>query len=379
MKRMLFWMLLSLGLTVLADDAKKPVIAAPQGWSEELAQVQAQQQKAPDSVLAILFAGKDQPRLQKEVLETPGFARLVKEKKLLTAYVPLPKPVKKEGGGNDKENAEPDPATLARTKFRVRGMNCTLLLIDAKGREFGRLTRIEPVGAYTTRIRKYLAPVPEIIRIARSNRIKSMAEYLEKHPEEVNTTDAFGASAVSEAVRRNNIKMLELLFSRKASPNSKGDLGRSPIMLWSQRNQKKTDIGELLLKNGAAIDAHDDQGRTALMIAIQSNAMDTAKWLVEHGARVNASDEQGATPLMYAIRRKNLEMVQFLHQHRASLGKPDNMNNTPLHIAAMDKDGAPIVRYLLKNGVLKNIRNKRKQTPFMVARSPEAKQLLKEK
>ena len=376
---------LALGIAVCADEEKKPVITVPKGWNVKLAALQAQQKANPDSVIAILFAGQDQPKLQQEVLQTPVFAKLVKEKKLLLAYVPLPKPAKKEGGGEggaegEKDKpAKPDPAALARAQFKVRGPNCMLILLDAKGKELGRLYRIEPAVPYTIRIRKYLAPVPEIIRIARSNNLKNMTKYLEEHPDELDTTDAFGATAVSEAVRRNNLKMLEFLFSKKANPNRKGDMGLSPIMLWSQRNQKKTEIGDLLLKNGAAIDARDDQERTALMIAVQANAMDTVKWLLDRGARVNAYDEKGATPLMYAIRRKNLDMVKLLHQYGAKLGQQDKQNNSPLHVAAMMPDGLPYVQFLLKNGAMKNVRNNRKQTPFMVARDPKAKQLLKVK
>ena len=382
MKWMNFMLALLLGVAVYADEEKKPVITVPKGWNTKLATVQAQQKNNPDAILTILFAGQDQPKLQKEVLETAVFAKLVHEKKLLLAYVPLAKPAPKAEAKESAEaaaEAQPDPATLAREQFKVRGTNCTLLLLDSKGRELGRLTRIEPPVPYTIRIRKHLAPVPEIIRIARSNNLKNMTKYLEANPGEINTTDAFGASVVSEAVKRNNIKMLELLFSKKANPNLKGDMGLSPIMIWCQRNQTKTALGDLLIANGAAVNAHDDLGRTAIMIAIQANAKDTVKWLLAHGARLNAFDEKGETPLMYAIRRKDLEMVKFLHQNRASLGQSDKQNNTPLHIAAMTPGGTPIVQYLLKNGVQKNLKNNRKQTPFMVARDPKAKQLLKVK
>ena len=76
---------------------------------------------------------------------------------------------------------------------------------------------------------------------------------------------------------------------------------------------------------------------------------------------------------------KNLDMVKLLHQYGAKLGQQDKQNNSPLHVAAMMPDGLPYVQFLLKNGAMKNVRNNRKQTPFMVARDPKAKQLLKVK
>lgn len=381
MKKLCLVLALALGISVFADEAQKTAPAAPKGWSTDLEELKGKQKSDPDAVLAVLFAGRDQEKLQKEVFDTPAFAKLVREKKLLLAYVPPDQPAQKDEKtkkGKAPAGKDTDPAAM-RKKYRVNSINCTLLLLDEKGRTIGRLTRFEPAVPYTVRIRKYLAPVPEIIRIARANNLKKMIKYLEANPGEIDATDAFGATAVYEAVRRNNLKMLEYLFGKRANPNRKGDLGYSPIMVWSQRNQKNTAVGDLLLRNGAAIDARDELDRTALMIAIQANAADTAKWLLDRGAQVNAFDERGNTPLIYAIRRKNLEMVKMLCQYRARVGQADKVNNTPLHIAAMMPDGLPYVQILLKYGARPNVRNNRKQTPFMVARDAKAKELLKVK
>ena len=315
MKPLLITILLAVSLLAYAEEEKKkPVITTPKGWNTSLAKVQADVKKKSGAAVAVLFAGADQPKLQKEVLATPAFLRFA-QRQLVLAYVPLPKPPEKPQEPKEGEKPKPpkpDPATLIRAKYKVAGTNCTMLLLDATGKELGRLVRFEPVNDYILRMQRIMAPVPEIIRIARSNNIKHMTKYLEEHPDDIDSGDAFGNTAVTEAVRRNNIKMLELLFSKKADPNRKGDGGLSPIMIWSQRNQPKTAIGELLLKNGAAINARDNTDRSALMIAIQANAINTVTFLCAHGARMDAFDKKGETPLMYAIRRKNPAMITLL-------------------------------------------------------------------
>lgn len=382
MKQFLLFLLLSAGMLVLAEEPKKPVITTPKGWNTNLAKAAASAQKNPEKTVAILFAGQDQPKLQKEVLLSPEFLRLAKQS-LELAYVPLPKPPPKKeaSAGEDGKKApppKPDPATVARAKYKVRGNNCTLLLLDHKGKEIGRLTRIEPATAYTIRIRKFMAPVPEIIQIARSNNIKKMTQYLEEHPGNINTGDAFGNTAVLEAVRRNNIKMLELLFSKRGDANRKYEGGLSPIMVWSQRNQKKTNIADILLANGAAINARDNTGRTALMIAIQANARDTVTYLLSHGARIDAKDKKGETPLMYAIRRKNPAMIQLLLDKGARVLQPDMAGNTPLHIAVTTPGMTPqVVQLLLKNGARKTSKNYKQKRPFDVARDAKIKGLVK--
>ena len=69
------------------------------------------------------------------------------------------------------------------------------------------------------------------------------------------------------------------------------------------------------LEKGTNINAKDDDGRTALMLALIFEHLEIAKCLVENsfaGADVNASDEDGYTPLMYASKNGHLNIVRYL-------------------------------------------------------------------
>ncbi len=270
-----------------------------------------------------------------------------------------------------------DPVTAIRSQYKVGGGACTLVLVGANNAEYGRITQFMPRRNYMAAIRKHIAPVPEIIRIARANKLPELTAYLEENPDRVNTADAFGRTALAVAVEKNNTQMVQLLLENRARPNQRSDEGIVPLMLWSQRNQKKTEMGELLLKYGAAIDAHDLTGKTALMHALQRNAPDTAKFLLSRGARPNTCDKTGKSPLMYAAEGRNAEIVQILCNKGARVNMPDFQNNTALHAAAMvPADNSAVITCLLKNRARKNAVNNQKKTPKDVARNPRNKALL---
>jgi ankyrin repeat protein len=57
---------------------------------------------------------------------------------------------------------------------------------------------------------------------------------------------------------------------------------------------------QLILDRGADINAKDDEGKTALMFALESKNQYIAEYLLEQGADVSIKDNAGNTTLMYA-------------------------------------------------------------------------------
>lgn len=55
---------------------------------------------------------------------------------------------------------------------------------------------------------------------------------------------------------------------------------------------------ELLLNQGATVDAKDDDGRTAIMLA---EGEDVVEFLIKHGANINAQDVDGNSVLFYRL------------------------------------------------------------------------------
>jgi len=67
---------------------------------------------------------------------------------------------------------------------------------------------------------------------------------------------------------------------------------------------------DALLKKG--LEAKDDNGRTALLLACEAGNFDMAKGLLQKGANVNARDNSGRTPLMVALEKGQVDFAIML-------------------------------------------------------------------
>jgi len=79
------------------------------------------------------------------------------------------------------------------------------------------------------------------------------------------------------------------------------------------------EVAKLLLNKGADINAQDEGGGTALMVATQPGYLNEVKILLEKGADVNAKDVNGTTALgqMYLPHVNYKEIEKLLKAHGA--------------------------------------------------------------
>jgi cytohesin len=91
------------------------------------------------------------------------------------------------------------------------------------------------------------------------------------------------------------------------------------------------DVTRLLLERGAAVDAADSSGSTALGEAASKGHDDVVELLIAHGASVNVRNgDTGATPLHEAAVKGHVEVVQVLLRHGADPAATDKAGATPL-------------------------------------------------
>lgn len=82
--------------------------------------------------------------------------------------------------------------------------------------------------------------------------------------------------------------------------------------LLEETDTKREPIIQILISNGAKIDAKDHDGWTALMWAAWSDLPKTAAMLMKNGASPGTTDKQGNTALTLAAKRGNVEIVRML-------------------------------------------------------------------
>ncbi|HEU4619919.1 MAG TPA: ankyrin repeat domain-containing protein [Gammaproteobacteria bacterium] len=118
-----------------------------------------------------------------------------------------------------------------------------------------------------------------------------------------------------------------------------------------------------------------------LVEAAKSGSVSTAAALLAEGAAVDAPNAEGATALHYAVEREDLELAKKLLDAGASPKTATREGVTPLALAALDGDAA-LIDLLLAHGADANERSGEGQTPLMLAARngrPEAVRLLLER
>jgi ankyrin repeat protein len=107
---------------------------------------------------------------------------------------------------------------------------------------------------------------------------------------------------------------------------------------------------QALLSLSADVDARDEAGRTALLIATHGNRIEVARALIEAGADVNAKDLINDSPYLYAGARGHLEILKMTLAHGADLNSTNRYGGTAL-IPAAERGHVDTVRTLIEAGI----------------------------
>jgi RNA polymerase sigma factor (sigma-70 family) len=106
---------------------------------------------------------------------------------------------------------------------------------------------------------------------------------------------------------------------------------------------------ELLLAQGAPVDARNIGDMTPLHIAAIMQRPEMARLLLAHGADVNAVSKAGQTPLHHAALRGDQATMQILLDYNADIAPVDREGHTPVELAALRQDQKS-VEFLVAHG-----------------------------
>ena len=145
----------------------------------------------------------------------------------------------------------------------------------------------------------------------------------------------------------------------------------TPLHAAALANARET--AEVLLQNGADINAKDDEGDTSLHFAALANARETAEVLLQNGADANAQAKDGTTPLHFAALANACKIAEVLLKSEADINAKAEGGVTPLHYAA-SANACEIAEVLLKSGADINTKAENGKTPLHFAASENARQ-----
>lgn len=116
------------------------------------------------------------------------------------------------------------------------------------------------------------------------------------------------------------------------SPDVIDEQGNTALLVAVSHQQ--LPIAKLLLEAQANPDVDNDAGMTALMLATHNQADDMMQLLLEQGANVNLQNRRnGYTALMYAVENNDMSAIERLLQYHADVNIRNYESITPMEIA----------------------------------------------
>lgn len=188
----------------------------------------------------------------------------------------------------------------------------------------------------------------------------------------INDHDEHGSALLHKAVRAENEEMVHILLSHGARPGiAHLENGWTPLHYAAHR--RHGGIAELLIDQGANVNARDHYGTTPLFLASSyrwETESEVLKALVQNGAELSIQDDAGNTPVHEAV--SNPHALKILLQAGARVNTQNNSGDVPLHTAA-EWCEPEAIELLVDRGANINVRNNAGLTPLDIARSQHDK------
>jgi ankyrin repeat protein len=145
---------------------------------------------------------------------------------------------------------------------------------------------------------------------------KAAAITLLQQKADVNVPEADGTTALSWAVRLNDVELVDRLIRAGANAKAANRYAVTPLYLAALNGN--ADVILKLLKAGAGANDAVTEGETALMTASRSGHVAAVKVLLEGGATVDARENwRGQTAVMWAAAEGHPDVIKALVAHGA--------------------------------------------------------------
>ncbi|RMZ95691.1 fibronectin type 3 and ankyrin repeat domains 1 [Brachionus plicatilis] len=170
--------------------------------------------------------------------------------------------------------------------------------------------------------------------------------------------------------------MVELLVYKGAQINAQNESGKTAIMLAAFSG--KLNVLKELRSNGASYDIKDRSGCSALHYAVDGGNLDCIQYLLMDGLDVNIKDTTSCwTPLIRAASvGASKDVAELLIKYKADINIVDKDNKNALMIAVINGN-QPFVQCLVENGADLNITNEYGKTAYEMAVAMDRRRVVK--
>jgi ankyrin repeat protein len=140
-------------------------------------------------------------------------------------------------------------------------------------------------------------------------------EMLIEHGADVNAVAHFNWTAMMVAAAKGHDEVIGLLLEHGANADVADIYGWTPLMRAVHENRFAA-VSLFLRSREVDLEAADDSGATALHHAARQGHVEIAQLLVDNGAELDAENVQGFTPLAMARQQHHPKMVHYLESRK---------------------------------------------------------------
>ncbi|ROT75698.1 ankyrin repeat-containing protein [Penaeus vannamei] len=212
------------------------------------------------------------------------------------------------------------------------------------------------------------AETRNLISLSQAGDVEGLQEALESLPEDSLKPLLGKVTVLSYCMSMSGYEaIVRLLLEKGAKVNAKNKDGDRPLHS-AVRGGSEAVVKTLLRKDGIKIDAADGAGRTPLHLAAEKGHNRIIQMLLKNGANVNAMRNDGWSALHEAAYNGHWTTLQQLRDQGGKVGGLSKTNDTPLHLAASQSHPLAVFT-LLASGASTCQRNTDGKTPLNVERT----------
>jgi ankyrin repeat protein len=154
----------------------------------------------------------------------------------------------------------------------------------------------------------------ELLRVAVDNNRVEIVRLLIEHDAEIDTMDLAGDdwTSLMYAAYNGHEEIADILIENGAQIDARNAGDGTPLMLAAGSGRRR--IVEKLLDAGADIEAKTVDGQTALITACMGGDAEVVKLLISRGADMNARDSYRHTAMQWAAHEGHIDLVRLLQQ-----------------------------------------------------------------
>lgn len=182
--------------------------------------------------------------------------------------------------------------------------------------------------------------------------------------------------AIHIAARRNYLQIFNLLLENGADINAKDNEGKTPLHLSLENDCQNYDIVDRLIEMNADVNISNNKGDLPLHVAISYNQFGNVSpkfpkilaKIIQRTEEFHQENLRGKTPLHLAATTVNIMPLEALiASKRVNLNIKNNEGQTALHHAAADKNNYLQIKLLTNANADLNVEDNQGRTPLFTA------------